>query len=304
MNFRTISDGAFVTDEVESGEIRFRVARVGAELISIARRRGDRWQGFLHRDGESSPPASGWANHATVMGYFLHRLWKEQSTYRGEVIRGGNHGFIRHFSFSEPRLLADGVVYAVFADDVPRAAYPLRVGFEIAYRIVNDAVRVEFSFTNFEPTLDAHVSFGLHPGFSVASVAEARVTFPAGRYERFFAPGNFLNGQTEFIDHPGGEMPFPKAGLPDSYLIGLEGVPNRHFVLESPGLGTSVGLDFSEVPFLTLWSDGVDFLCVEPCWGLPDSNPPVAFEQKLGIQVIPPGGTLQRGFSILPAFIP
>ena len=28
------------------------------------------------------------------MGYFLHRLWKEESIYRGALIRGGNHGFL------------------------------------------------------------------------------------------------------------------------------------------------------------------------------------------------------------------
>jgi len=304
MNFRTITDEAAVTDEIESGSIRIRVARVGAELVSIARQRGEGWQGFLYRDGETSRPASGWANHATVMGYFLHRLWKEQSVYRGEIVRGGNHGFLRHFEFPEPRRLDDGIVYSVAADEVPKTDYPLRVGFDLTYRIVDDSIRVEFAFKNAEPTLDAHVSFGLHPGFSVGSIAEARVIFPPGRYKRLFAPGNFLNGETEIINHPGGAMPFEKSGLPDSYLLGLDGMPDRRFVLESPALGTSVTLDLSEVPFATLWSDADNFICIEPCWGLPDSNPPVPFEQKIGIQTIPPGGILQRGFSILPSFIP
>ncbi len=45
------------------------------------------------------------------------------------------------------------------------------------------------------------------------------------------------------------------------------------------------------------------FFCVEPCWGLPDSNPPVPFEQKVGIQVVPAGQTLTRGFVLNPGFL-
>ena len=65
-------------------------SRLGAELVSLARRndRGE-WIGFLHRDGDLTKPESGWANHATVMGYFLHRLKDGHSLYRGQPIEGG-----------------------------------------------------------------------------------------------------------------------------------------------------------------------------------------------------------------------
>jgi hypothetical protein len=65
-------------------------------------------------------------------------------------------------------------------------------------------------------------------------------------------------------------------------------------------VGRSVSLDFSEVPYVTFWSDSDDFVCIEPCWGLPDSDPPTPFEKKAGIQTIPPLGRLRRGFSITP----
>src|SRR5438046_9418252 len=81
------------TDE-ENG-LRIVVSRLGAELISLARvnEAGD-WTGFLYRDNDLSTPAQGWANHATVMGYYLHRLKDGRSLYRGREIRDGNHGFL------------------------------------------------------------------------------------------------------------------------------------------------------------------------------------------------------------------
>jgi galactose mutarotase-like enzyme len=303
IEFQTITDGEATLDEIASGDLRARISRLGAEMISMARQADSDWIGFLYRDGEIAPPASGWANHATVMGYFLHRLWHEQSVYRDKIIRGGNHGFLRHFFFDEPRRIDDGLVYSVPADRVPPEAYPLRVAVELSYRLVDGAVRIEFAFANEEPELAAHVSFGVHPGFAVASLADSRLLLPPGRYRRYFAPGNFLDGRTEVIDLAEPGMPFAKSGLPDSFLLGLEGVPDRTIVLESPARRSRVSLDFAEVPFLTLWSDGDNFLCVEPCWGLPDSNPPVPFEDKIGIQRIPPGGVLRRSLGLRPEIL-
>lgn len=291
-------------DVLENDGLRIAVNRAGAELTSLARQDGTGgWQGFLYRDGETAAPATGWGNHATVMGYFLHRLWKEQSVYRGREIRGGNHGFLRHFLFDPPEVRGASLLYRVPAAKVPPDAYPLRVSLELSYALSQGGVRVEFAFTNEESELDAHLSFGLHPGFAVSSIPSCRLLLPAGTYVRHFAPGNFLNGETEEIVFAGGEMPFSKDKLPDSYLLGLEGVPDRVFTLEDSDSGHRVVLDFSEVPFLTLWSDMSPFFCVEPCWGLPDSNPPTAFENKPGIQVIPPGGSLKRGFTIQPSYL-
>jgi galactose mutarotase-like enzyme len=301
---QTLQKNGMTLDVLESSEFRIMVSRTGAEMISLAKRDAARgWQGFLYRDGETGPPDSGWANHATVMGYFLHRLWKEQSMYRGALIRGGNHGFLRHFAFDAPEITDDTLTYRVPVSRVPPDAYPLKVSLELSYGLSKDGLRVEFRFTNEEPDLEAHVSFGLHPGFAVSSLKDCKVLLPEGTYVRYHAPGNFLNGREEEIPFAGGEMPFDKSKLPDSYLLGLERVPNRRFVLEDARLGKRIAFDFSEVPFLTLWADKETYICIEPCWGLPDSNPPKPFEQKIGIQPIPSGATLRRGFSISPGFL-
>jgi len=302
MEYKSLEQDGSTLDVLEDfgGGLRIAVNRLGAELTSLARRDSTgTWQGFLIRDGETSKPASGWANHATVMGYFLHRLWQERSTYRGTEIRGGNHGFLRHFAFDAPEVGPDSLTYTVTADRVPKEAYPLAVSLRLTYRLGPDGLRVIFEFHN-EEDVDAHVSFGLHPGFAISSLSSTKMLFPAGTYERHWAPGNFLDGRVDVIPFAGGEMPFSKEKLPDSYLIGLDQVPGRQFTVDDPISGHRVNFDFSEVPYLTLWSDTDQFVCVEPCWGLPDSNPPVPFEKKIGIQIIPPKGLLKRSFGIQP----
>ncbi len=290
-------DGAILDILEDDHGQRILVNRLGAEMIGLQVRGPDsRWQGFLYRDGEVAPPAKGWANHATVMGYFLHRLVGEQSLYRGTVIRGGNHGFLRHFQFEAPRVSGNALVYSVHPDQIPLEAYPLRVGLDLSYTLGEEGVRIGFCFQNEEPERDAHVSFGVHPGFAVQSPMDCQVTFPPGNYVRYFAPDNFLDGSTESFDFPGGDMPFPRAELPGSFLISLAGVPSPIFQIEDAG--RRVELDFTGVPYMTLWSDGGGFLCIEPCWGLPDSKPQKPFEEKVGIQVLAPGATLQASFGI------
>ncbi len=290
-------DGA-VLDILEDGHgQRITINRLGAELIGLqVKDAHSQWQGFLYRDGEVAPPANGWANHATVMGYFLHRLVGEQSLYRGSVIRGGIHGFLRHFKFAGPRLSGDALIYSVAPEQIPPEAYPLRVGLDLSYSLGEDGLRIGFRFQNFEPDLDAHVSFGVHPGFAVRSAMDCRVTFPPGHYVRYFAPDNFLDGKTEGFDFPGGDMPFPRGELPGSFLISLAGVPSPKFQIEDAG--RQVELDFTGVPYMTLWSDGGPFLCIEPCWGLPDSKPQKPFEEKDGIQILAPGAILEASFGI------
>ena len=291
-----------LTDE-ENG-LRIVVSRLGAELISVARiNEVGEWTGFLYRDNDLSAPFQGWANHATVMGYYLHRLKNGRSLYRGREIKGGNHGFLRsktwHFAGST---INDGgsLKYRIGPKDFSTTEYPLKVSVDLTYKIEANKVSVLFDFRNDEPDLTAHVAFGLHPGFAATSFETFRLQMPRGFYRRHLSPGNYLSGETRDIEFAGGEMPFSKADLPGSIILELVDVPRREFSYVDPPSGRWVTVDLSGVPYLTLWSDGDPFLCIEPCWGLTDHHQQRAFEDKEGIQTILPRGELHASFSMTP----
>ena len=294
-----------VTNE-ENG-LRIIVSRLGAELISLARvDEAGNWIGFLYRDDDLSTPSHGWANHATVMGYYIHRLKNGRSPYRGHEIKGGTHGFLRsktwHLTGSSTEGSGASLKYQITPDDFSPSEYPLKVSVDLTYQIETNKLGVLFDFRNHEAELTAHVSFGLHPGFGATSFESFRLQMPRGYYRRHFAPGNFLSGQTRDIEFPGGEMPFLKTELPGAILLELVDVQRPQFSYVDPPSGRWVMLDLTGVPYMTLWSDGGPFLCVEPCWGLPDHHEQRAFEQKEGIQTIPPGGELHASFSVTPQF--
>jgi galactose mutarotase-like enzyme len=292
-----------LTDE-ENG-LRIVVSRLGAELVSLARiNEAGNWTGFLYRDNDLSTPSKGWANHATVMGYFLHRLKNGRSLYRGHEIKGGNHGFLRSKTWRLAGVSDKGsgasLRYRITPEDFSPVEYPLKVGVDLTYEIESNTVSVLFEFQNYEPELTAHVSFGVHPGFAATSFESFHLQMPKGLYRRYFSPGNYLSGETREIDFPGGEMPFSKNDLPGSIILELLDVRRRNFSYVDPPGGRWMTLDLTGVPYLTLWSDGGPFLCVEPCWGLTDHNEQRAFENKQGIQTISPGGKLRASFSMAP----
>jgi galactose mutarotase-like enzyme len=281
------------------------VSRLGAELISLARMdEAGKWVGFLYRDNDLSVPSQGWANHATVMGYYLHRLKNGRSLYRGREIKGGNHGFLRsktwHFVGSTIEGSGASLKYRMTPEDFSPTEYPLKVSVDLTYTIDLNKLNVLFEFRNEEPQLSAHVSFGLHPGFAATSFESFHLQMPRGCYRRYFSPGNLLSGETRDCEFSGGEMPFPRNELPGSFILELVDVPRRQFSYVDPPSGRWVTLDLAGVPYLTLWSDGGPFLCIEPCWGLTDHHEQRAFENKQGIQIIPPRGELRASFSMAP----
>jgi galactose mutarotase-like enzyme len=282
--------------------LRLIVSRLGAELISVARRdSAGAWIGFLNRDNEIAPPAKGWANHAKVMGYFLHRIKNERTLYRGREMRGGTHSFLRGKTWHRVESDRDNeLTYRITPEDFSATEYPLKVSLDLTYRIDGARISVSFKFRNDEPKLTAHVGFGLHPGFAATSFDSFRFEMPAGIYRRHFSPTNYLSGETEDVRFEGGAMPFEREKLPGSYILELVDVPKRTFTFSDPPSGRTVAIDLTDVPYLTLWSDGGPFLCVEPCWGLTDHHEQRAFQDKEGIQTIPAGTELKGSFSFEP----
>ena len=186
-----------LTDQ-ENG-LRLIVSRLGAELISLARRNPTgEWIGFLHRDNDVAKPEEGWANHATVMGYFLHRLKDGRSLYRGRPIKGGTHSFLRTKTWHlvDDQIDNGALTYRITPAAFSKTEYPLNVSLDLTYKIDKETLQVAFHFKNNEPELTAHLGFGLHPGFAANSFESFRFEMPAGKYRRHFSPDNYLSGET------------------------------------------------------------------------------------------------------------
>ncbi len=277
---------------------RLKISRLGAELVSVARSRGDGdWRGFLYRNDDITRAPSGWNNHSTVMGFYTHRIRNEQTVYRDHPIHGSTHSFLRLKRFDPPEFDGAALTYRLRPEQIEAHEYPFPLTFRLRYALQDDDVRVTFLFENPYASQRAHVSFGLHPGWACTSTETVEIEMPPGRYVRHLAPGNFLSGETEEIDFAGGPMPFPRSILPISVLLELKDVPQPLFIVRDREGGREISMRLDEVPYITLWSDGNPFVCLEPCWGLPDHHAQRPFEEKLGIETVPAAGRLEKSFT-------
>jgi galactose mutarotase-like enzyme len=298
--------------ESESLGLRIEVARRGAELISLQRldKKGQ-WHPFLWRDGDVSGEGPGWAGHCTVMGFYTHRLLNGRGDYAGDTIEGGTHGVLRHIKFGPPSYSAEHgahLTYHLNHNTYKKPDYPRKVDVELTYRLRHQELEVEFVFHNREHHHPAHLQFGLHPGFQVSSnlePGEVELIAPSGNYLRHVAAENFLTGEVQSFNHNGGPLEFERAKLEDSYLFETRHIAEneRHFTLRDKAWRREVIIDCKSAPYLTLWANHPGFLCVEPCWGLPDHQEQRPFPEKEGIQLIEPGGKLKAGCSIRPRFL-
>src|SRR4029434_2233722 len=119
-----------LTDE-ENG-LRIIVSRLGAQLISLARvGEAGNWIGSLYRDDDLSAPSQGWSSHATVMGYYIHRLKNGRSLYRGHEITGGTHGSLGpkpgQRTGSSAESSGASLKYQITPEDFSQSEYPLKV---------------------------------------------------------------------------------------------------------------------------------------------------------------------------------
>ena len=187
-----------LTDE-EDG-LRIIVSRLGAELISMSRvNEAGEWIGFLYRDNDVTAPSEGWANHATVMGYYLHRLKNGSSLYRGHEIKGGTHGFLRtktwHLAGSFTNESGASLKYQITPDDFSLIEYPLKVSVDLTYQIGADGVGVLFEFRNHEPESDRARVVRIASRFRRDFIRDFSSTNAARIIPTLFFTGQFLVGR-------------------------------------------------------------------------------------------------------------
>ncbi|MEA3163721.1 MAG: hypothetical protein QOE88_1539, partial [Verrucomicrobiota bacterium] len=104
--------------------------------------------------------------------------------------------------------------------------------------------------------------------------------------------------ETIEFESDGATMPIKPFELPGSFLLETLEADSYIIQLLDYARKRQVEFDFSDVPYFTIWSDLNPFICIEPCWGLPDPQEQPPFEAKLGMQIIPPLETYARRFSM------
>jgi galactose mutarotase-like enzyme len=290
---------------IAAGDVRARIARRGAELVSW--QVGGRellWQGDPASWHEQSPilfPVVGWTRNA-------------ESRVAGKTYPLALHGFARFRDFAVTGSGPEHVTLALADDAETRALYPFGFALEIHYSVGAAGLRAEAVVRNTGDETMPY-SLGLHPGFRwpiagrgldgaggegdaqatamrlAAAQASHAVTF--AQEERPDVPvtttGGLISSRRRQVPLEGCVLPLDPALFSADALI-FENARSRS-VRFSNGRD-ALDLSFENFPTLVLWMrPGAAFLCIEGWCG---SGDPEDFtgnlDEKPGIVLLPPGG--------------
>jgi galactose mutarotase-like enzyme len=198
-----------------------------------------------------------------------------------QVVQADDYGFIARF---EP-------------GDEARACYPFEYDFTVTYRFEPLGLACEFSFENRGreplPWCAGHHFYFTVPWSEGSKRADYLIRIPAERRLRQDAAGKLVPGpvlqQEESLGQPGLIDTFHTALRGNQVVFGEKGRPGDVIVR----LGTEK-VPPRDSTFVT-WTLAEDspFYCVEPWMG-----PANAIENKLGLQIVPPGKSSKFAVSV------
>ncbi len=308
VTWEIVSDEDF--DIINGENIRIKVARLGAELISLQTKQNGSWVGLLVNDDDTDPQHHYWKRHAPFLFPIVGGLQNDKSTTSdGKLISLPSHGFARISTFS---LVDSGsnessawLEYSLSFTESTDLKYPWDTTLTIKYTILNSELLLDITVNN-DSKETMWYQFGWHPGFMAPISGDAskrnlaEITVPTGEYIlKGITEDCLLTGDDKklVIDSP---LQLSDKELEDTYILDMKSIDNRWLSLYDPESGIKTTVTFDDYPHLGLWAlPDSPYICIEPWQGCDDYEKMTPFENKFGIASLDAGQSDKRQISII-----
>ncbi len=243
------------------------------------------------------PDGADWTNAAKIRGGnpllfpFIGRHFVEGNAGQwrdatGVVRALPQHGFARDLPFAVTAWSDDAVTLSLASSPATRAGYPFDFVFEVAYRLLPDALEATLRITNTgSAPLPCYAGHHFYFALPHAARGACALTIPPAQRQRQRPDGSLSAAEQGDTDYR-----LDDARLQDTFHVLPETAPQGSVTLAMPG-GRTIAIDLDMVGSVawhavTTWteSEHSDFYCVEPWLGLPD-----AIHHGQGLQWIAPG---------------
>ncbi len=224
----------------------------------------------------------------------------------GKTTNMPRHGIVRKREFTMEKQTADQIIFSITSNDEMLAQYPYPFKLYTMYRLAGKSLRVNYRVEN---TGSEKMPFfiGGHPAFACPldkgeTFEDYHLIFPQ---KETCAPTTPLanglqdaNERTPLLEDTN--------NLPLSYdyfvndVRALDTLKSRSVKLVSSRSGRGIQVDFSDFPYLMLWTKpGAAFLAIEPWTGMSTTTAEDdIFEHKANVQFAEPGESKDYTFTI------
>ncbi|WP_429970889.1 aldose 1-epimerase family protein [Fructilactobacillus sp. Tb1] len=264
---------------LKNSKLTVKINEIGAELISVQNPQGIEY--IWGADPEH------WKRHAPILFPMVGRLKNDEYSYDGSAYTMYQHGFARDSKFEIVTSSDEQVIFLLKSDVETMKAYPFKFEFYVSYTLAENMVKVSMLVKNRDHH-SMYFSVGAHPGFKVP--LESNETYddyevivtPEKEYPMIALDGNGLTttNKSNFNIH-GNPIPINhELFKDDARIFDVEANDQTTFTLKSKKSQHGAAVTAYKNQYFGLWSTypvKSDFVCIEPWWGIADSENSTGF---------------------------
>jgi galactose mutarotase-like enzyme len=255
---------------LENASVKAGIRSRGAELCSLSSKISGLeylWQA----------DSAFWPRHAPILFPIVGRLKDGSFRYNDESYKLPQHGFARDLDFELVSHDKRSAQFRHVASDETMAQYPFDFELMVYYILSGNSLAIRASVTN-NGKGDMPFSIGFHPAFNCPLLPEENFEDYYLEFDRRpdsvsrLLKDGLFSGKTNPIPWQHNILPL-QYSLFDQDAIVFENHGAQSVTLRNHGSAHSVQVGFQSFPYLGIWTKpGAPFLCIEPWFGLADSE--------------------------------
>ena len=247
-----------------------------------------------------------WNRQAPVLFPIVGGLKDKKYVVDGVEYELPQHGFARDSEFRIIQQKKDLVTFELLYSEESLKVYPFKFCLQISYKIDKNRLLIKCNVVNID-SKEILFSIGGHPGFKCplvdgTSFEDYYFEFP----EDEKPTQTFINIDVGLRKEKTAQVNLGKKILLNYQLFEndaliYEGLKSTAVSLLSTKHKHGLTFDFTNFNYLAFWTKGkgAPFICIEPWWGIADSeNGQDEFENKLGIVKLPVDATFTTKYSM------
>lgn len=247
-----------------------------------------------------------WPRSSPVLFPIVGRLKNNQYTYQGKTYSMAQHGFARDMDFELVDEEPDRLSFVLESDYRTVENYPFLFKLTITYKLINECLVVQYKVYN-PAREDLYFSLGAHPGFLCGKPqndvdTKATIGLDMGkellvyRLEKGLLQTTPSEGLLTSLD---GHLELTDELIENDAMVFKKPI-GRYVDLFTPLRQRHLRMTAQGWPYFGIWSKaGSDFVCLEPWYGIADSeNTNGRLQDKEGIQHLKGGQSWSAEWSL------